>query len=77
MAWLTLIEGVARDVLRPVSVQVLEGELIVILSAVGDASKFGVLNPEVGFDQFGGGKKTQNGDITAIELLTVVVKTQG
>jgi hypothetical protein len=61
------IERIAGDVLRAVAVQKLQRELIVVLRAAGDAAEFGVLDPEIGLDQFGGGQKTQNRDIAAGE----------
>lgn len=70
------VEGVAGDVLGGVAVEVLEGELVGIHLLAGidfdgevisDAAQFGVLDPEVGFDDLGCGEELEDGDISVRE----------
>ena len=69
------IERVAGDVLRPVPVEVLQGQLIWILGPAGDATQFGILRPQIGFDQFGCGDETQNGNIAVSEFTIITIIT--
>ena len=59
------VGGVAGDVLRAVAVKIGQRRLKRVTCAV--AAEFVVLQPQIGFDQFGCGQKLQDGDIAAAE----------
>jgi len=58
------VVGVALDILGAITIEGLKGELIRILSSEAKTSKFGVLLPEIGFDEFGGRGEAQKRDVS-------------
>ena len=58
------VQRIAGNVLRTIAIELLKGQLIRILSAGGEASEFGVLNPQIALNDFGGCKKLKDGNIS-------------
>jgi len=58
-----LIESVAGDVLGAVAIEFLKGFLVRTLLPGGNASQFGILLPQVGFNEFGCGYEAQDGGV--------------
>jgi hypothetical protein len=59
------IEGITGYVLRSIPIKLLEGILVSILGTGGDAAQLRILLPEVGFNEFRGCEKLQNGGIAS------------
>ncbi len=59
--------------MRAVAIEILEGELVVVLGdggAIGpesDSAELGILLPEIGFEQFGRGNEAQDGNVSSVE----------
>ena len=51
------VESVAGDVLRAIAIELLQRQLIRVLSSAGHSAKLRVLLPQIGFDKFSGCKK--------------------
>jgi hypothetical protein len=62
------IEIVAGDVLRTVTVQLLQSKLVGILSSPRNSSQLRILLPKIGFNQFSGSQEFQNCNVTLAQL---------
>ena len=59
------IECVAGDVLGTIAIEVLQGELVRILIAVGHSAQLRILLPKIGFNQFCCRQKLKDRSISA------------
>src|ERR1700722_954326 len=67
------VDCITGDVLRTVTIEELQSQLVVVLGPLGNATEFRVLQPQIAFDQLGRCQKSKNGYISLGELASTLL----